>query len=105
MTRANTKTNLRILSYWGDCIVCRLQGGNRIEIYRPDGTEITPETNQAGGGKVPKSEIPEQVELFSTNDYCAPKKYVNSDLFMPPGIRKKGESGPKAGATVGETEV
>lgn len=82
MRRANTRDSLKIVSYWGDCSILTLQGGNRIEIIRPDGRSITPETN-AEKSNQPVTEKFEQAKLFSANDDGRFSKYVDPDVSVP----------------------
>jgi hypothetical protein len=86
-------------------VVLTLQSSNSIEIYKPDGSCITEETNEEGRGVRVKPEEFEQAKLFGTDNYCRAKKYVDSDIFMSTRERAQGESGLKSGLTVGEEKV
>ena len=105
MKRANSRPNLRIISHWGDCIILHLQSGNRIEIIRPDGSEITPETNEKGKGKRNDSQELKQVELFGAdNDYTA-IVYAHPDLLMSADQWSSGKIPFKISPTVGKKEM
>lgn len=87
---ANTRTDRKVVSYWGDCTVLRLQGGKRIEVIRPDGREITAETNKRHSN-ASKPEKFEQIELFSTDDNGTFAKYVDLNLLMSADYWTKGQ--------------
>ncbi|MGD9276933.1 MAG: hypothetical protein PVJ67_07215 [Candidatus Pacearchaeota archaeon] len=86
-------------------VVLTLQSSNRVEIYKPDGSSITKETNEEGRGIRVKPEELEQAELFGTDNYRRAKQYVDSNIFMSPRERAKGESRPKSGLAVGKEEM
>jgi hypothetical protein len=95
MTHAKARRNLTIVSHWGDCLVRKFGDGESITILRPDGCEITKETNRKGQGDSPVSEEFKQADLFGPDiDY---KATLNADpnLFVSPCKRKKSETGSK----------
>jgi len=64
MKRANTRTNIVILSRWGDCVVRKQWDGKSVTIVGYDGKTTTENPPKKGKDNSAEPEKSEQTDFF-----------------------------------------